>query len=383
MDVADFETQDPSSLLSYDDDVAYEDQHSTSDAGLASRIGKTKVYLLSESSIGKRKRGDGEQTEEEVREDIEDIDMNEDTDTNIRNNAILLQGTPISHLPTARLFAYATHFDAHPMGLEWIDDNTCVLVFESKVAAHQGYKYLQRLAGEAELDGFVTAKPIPMAFWPPEERINKSLGKGEGLKGTIRMRWAKVDDVKKKGAKQESEFYRKHGNMAGKELFNGRETQGAAKRRKMDDTVDLALQKERLDRELDSFLDEEAETTPEPPSKMRSDYIASDGRTLLERTSVIRAHPDAEGTDLASRITAPLPRRARRSAGGGINLEDRLWSDERVDLGSGDVREKRGRRNGNGRASRGSERKGVDRSRPKKTQQELDDELDAFLQQKD
>ncbi|KAK7051332.1 hypothetical protein VNI00_004832 [Paramarasmius palmivorus] len=379
MDVADFEPQEPqepSSLLSYDENIAYEDQISTNDNGLASRIGKTKVYLLSESSIGKRKRGDGEHAEEEVGEDMGDVDMNEDS--TLRGNAILLQGPPISHLPTARLFAYATHFDAHPMGLEWIDDNTCVFVFESKSTARQGYGYLQKSAAEEpDLEGLITAKPIPMAFWPPEERINKSLGKGEGLKGVIRMRWAKVDDVKKKGAKRESEFYRKHGNMAGKELFNGRETQGATKRRRTDDAVDLALQKERLDRELDSFLDEEREATPEPPSKMRSDYIAPDGRTLLERTSLIRAHPDGEG-DLASRITAPLPRRGRRSAGSGLNLEDRLWSDERVDL----ERERNGRRNGNGRTSRGSERKG-DRSRPKKTQQELDDELDAFLKQKD
>ncbi|EEB87461.1 hypothetical protein MPER_15178 [Moniliophthora perniciosa FA553] len=166
MDVADSETQDPSSLLSYDDNVAYEDQLSANDAGLASRIGKTKVYLLSESSIGKRKRGDGELVEEEVREEIEDFDINEDPDT--RRNAILLQGTPISHLPTARLFAYATHFDAHPMGLEWVDDNTCVFVFESKAAAREGYRYLQKLAEEeAEVDGFVAAQPIPMAFWPP------------------------------------------------------------------------------------------------------------------------------------------------------------------------------------------------------------------------
>ncbi|KAL0571128.1 hypothetical protein V5O48_010836 [Marasmius crinis-equi] len=365
--------QEPSSLLSYDEDIAYEDQVSTNpnpsdDAGLASRIGKTKVYLLSESSAGKRKRGEEEPTGD-ITEEMDDVDMAEDPSQ--RSNAILLQGSPISHLPTARLFAYATHFDAHPLGLEWIDDNTCVFVFETKEAARTGFRYIQKSAAEeADLEGFVTAKPVPMAFWPPEERINKSLGKGEGLKGAVRMRWARTEDVKQKGAKQQSEFYRKHGSMAGKELFNGREMQGATgKRRKTDDAVDLQLQRERLDKELESFLEEPEEE--EPPSRMRSDYIAADGRTLLERTSDIRLLSDSGDTDLASRIAdtrtiSPLPRRARR------NLEDRLRSEERPDGA-----------NGKGRGRRGHDTRGVDRSRPKKTQQELDDELDAFLREKE
>ncbi|KAF9268363.1 hypothetical protein L218DRAFT_918925 [Marasmius fiardii PR-910] len=379
LDVQPLQEQEPSSLLSYDDSIAYEDQLSTNpsdEAGLASRIGKSKVYLLSESSVGKvrpwhRKRGE-EEKEVDITEEMDDVDMTEDPTQ--RSNAILVQGSPISHLPTARLFAYATHFDAHPMGLEWIDDNTCVFVFETKASARSGFQLLQKLADEErDYEGFVTAKPIPMAFWPPEERINKSLGKGDGLKGVIRMRWARLEDVKKKGAKRESEFYRKHGNTAGKELFNGRETQDATKRRKTDDPVDLQLQREKLDRELDDFLEEapKDEEIEEPPSKMRSDYIAADGRTLLERTSAMRLRSDIlGGGDLASRITthrttSPLPRRARR------NLEDRLWSEERVDNVDGKGRHRRSDTQAGGRA------------RPRKTQQELDDELDAFLKEKE
>ncbi|KAL0062652.1 hypothetical protein AAF712_010489 [Marasmius tenuissimus] len=360
--------QEPPSLLSYDDSVSYEEQISTNpsdEAGLASRIGKTKVYLLSETSVGKRKRGEDEPTVD-IAEEMDDVDMSEDPTQ--RSNAILIQGSPIAHLPTARLFAYATHFDAHPLGLEWIDDNTCVYVFETKEAARTGFQYLQKSAGEeGDLEGFVTAKPIPVAFWPPEERINKSLGKGEGLKGTIRMRWAKIEDVKKRGAKQQSEFYRKHGDMAGKELFNGRETQGASgKRRKTDDALDLQLQRERLDRELENFLEDEP-AEEEPTSKMRSDHIAADGRTLLERTSILDPHLNPGEADLASRLTdrraAPLPRRARR------NLEDRLWSEERAE--------------GKGRGRKSHDSRGTDRTRPRKTQQELDEELDAFLREKD
>lgn len=45
------EFDDPSEALSYDETLPYEDQLPTAaEAALASRIGSTKVYLLSESS---------------------------------------------------------------------------------------------------------------------------------------------------------------------------------------------------------------------------------------------------------------------------------------------------------------------------------------------
>ncbi|KAJ7590807.1 hypothetical protein C8J56DRAFT_1134623 [Mycena floridula] len=324
-------------------------------AGLASRIGSTKVYLLSESSsrVGKRKH------EDDADENQQDFEMDEDLP--YRANAILLKGSPISHLPTARIFAYAQHFSVVPLALEWIDDTSCVLVFETKTGARTGYRYLQKSAVEAEdVEGYVTAKPVPVALWPPEERITKSLGKGEGLKGIIRMRWARGEDVKQKGSKKQSKFYEKHGTMAGKE--RAVDGYGAAKRRRTADG-DLAA---RLDVELDEFLAEEdkEESPPSimrsdlPDSKMRSDNIASDGRTLLQRTDL--------SDSLRSRITAPLPRRH--------NGSQRLWSEDKVDLSES---RKRGGRTGGRRGGR------TDRQneRPQKTQQELDDELDAFLQE--
>ncbi|KAK0242184.1 hypothetical protein EDD85DRAFT_810290 [Armillaria nabsnona] len=348
------------SALSYDDDVAYEDQHPTHPsndpgrAALANRIGTSKVYLLSESStarVGKRKHAD-EDEDETLGEGGDDDEMDEDLTH--RGNAILLQGSPISHLPTARLFAYATHFDAHPLGLEWINDNTCVFVFETKAGARAGQRFLQKSpTEEPDEDDFVTAKPIPIAIWPPEERINKSLGKGEGLKGVIRMRWAREGDVKKRGAKRDSEFYKKHGSYAGKELYDGREGPGANKRRRRDPEEDKAL----LDQDLDAFLAEDEplpDTEPSPPSKMYSDYISSDGRTLLERTSSIREHPEP-GT-LAGRLTEQRSQRSRN----GRPSQDR---------------ERRRRRGG-----RGSERRRGE-ERPNKSQQQLDDELDAFLKE--
>ncbi|EGO01535.1 hypothetical protein SERLA73DRAFT_176858 [Serpula lacrymans var. lacrymans S7.3] len=340
--------------LSYNDDVPYEEQiptHSSNDPGRAAlldRIGNTKVYVLSESAaerVAKRKRT----------ADEEDNDVEMEEDLSLRTNALLLTGPPISSLPTARLFAYATHFDAHPIALEWLNDNTCILVFESQTSARKAHRYLQKSAvEEPDVEGFITAKSIPIPIWPPEERINKSLGKGEGLKGTIRMRWAKGDDVKKKGAKKESEFYKKYGTDAGKDTESGA---GPVKRRRQDAAEVETQKKAELDDDLDAFLSEGRPSSP--PSKMRSDYIDTGRKSLLERTSFMRAHFD----EREGRPTAPLPTRSRG------HLTNRLsspkWGEEEgrdVDRGKG-----RGRRG----------------ERPKKSQQELDDELEAFLKEKD
>jgi hypothetical protein len=189
-----------------------------------------------------------------------------------RPNALLFHGPPISHLPTARLFAYATHFDAKPLGLEWIDDNTAVFVFDSRSAARTAQRNLQKSAGEEpDEDSFVTAKPIPITLWPPEQRINATLGKGEGLKGVIRMRWAKGGDVKKRGAKKESDFYKKYGNTAGKEI-GGARVQGPPKRRRMEgDDDDLLSSAQQLDDDLDAFLAEEEEEEKEDEKKEEED----------------------------------------------------------------------------------------------------------------
>ena len=237
------------------------------------------------------------------------------------------------------------------MALEWIDDTTCILVFSSKAAARSAYRLLTKsIAEEPSVeDSSITAKPIPVTLWPPEDRINKSLGKSEGLKGVIRMRWAMRQDVKKRGAKSESEFYKKYGEKAGKvglgedddDVDDGRHR----KRRRGGDLEDR-IEKGRLDEELDSFLSKGERSSP-PSSKMRSDHMRSSGhgKSLLERTS----------RSLADRIVANLPRRARSPR--------RERHDRR-----GGVREER---------STDKERSAP---RPQKTQEELDAELDSFLQ---
>jgi hypothetical protein len=208
---------------------------------------------------------------------------------------------------------------------------------------------------------------LPITLWPPEQRINATLGKGEGLTGVIRMRWAKGDDVKKKGAKKVSDFYKKYGSTAGKEIGG----QGPLKRRRREDGVDDKwIQAQELDDDLDAFLaeeDEEPEAPPSPPSKMYSDYISNDGKTLLERTSLIRAHP----TDLAERLTVPLPRRARDRGGRGRQREQ----ESRVSSRDSRPKNEEAPSDNKGRGRRGE--------RPKKSQQDLDDELEAFLNERD
>jgi len=171
------------------------------------------------------------------------------------------------------------------------------------------------------------------------------------------MRWARTEDVKKKGAKNQSQFYKKHGTAAGKELFDGRDLP-PPKRRRREDGVDEELERAQLDDELDAFLaadDEGVEEVvepardPSPPSKMRSDCIADDARTLLERTSVLRMHYD-DTPDLASRITARLPRRAR-GALAMDNVSDRIESAEKLEWGPSSEHKRGGRRRDNPRRS--------------------------------
>ena len=329
------------------------------------------------------------------------------TDPALRPNAILLHGPPVAHLPTGRIFDYAAHFDIHPLGLEWVDDNTCVFVFASKAQARSAFLALQKPTTTAALSEtppsteLIAARAIPISLWPPEDRIHHSLGVGQGLKETIHMRWARVDDKKKRGAKKDSAFYRKHGQEAGKESAGfgvvpasvtvaaavAEEGSGGGLARRLAPAGDTLEERIAMDGgddraavegvrewdlgkpgslsgkrkrgrrdEVDEFLGEDLiddePAAPSPPSKMRSDYIAQDGRT-------------------ATRTAARLPRRAR---GRGGQQEEGAWLHEEEDTGS---RRRGGRRRGR---NRGAEP--VEPPR-KKTREELDMELDAFLNDRD
>ncbi|KIJ26020.1 hypothetical protein M422DRAFT_785342, partial [Sphaerobolus stellatus SS14] len=213
--------------LSYAEDVPYEAQLDSTDIGeelgaeetaldLKKRIGK-RIYLLEDALTKRRKHTD---MEENAGVDEEDDLPRNTADLPYRPNALLLQGPPIAQLPTDRVFAYAVHFDAHPIGLEWVDDQTCILVFNSRKAAVHAWDALRRPAPGAkpeesagmEMDEpelmFIPAHSLPMALYPIEERINTALGskKSEDLKQPIQMRWALPSDQKARDAKSKSQF---------------------------------------------------------------------------------------------------------------------------------------------------------------------------------
>ncbi len=245
-------------------------------------------------------------------------------------------------------------------------------MFDSKKDARDGFRRLQKsLAEEASLeDSTVTAKPIPIAIWPAEDRINATLGKSEGLKGILRMRWATLEDVKQRGARNQSKFYKKYGHSAGKTFEEG--PPPMKRRRPENNSVSEAAERAKLDEELDDFLAEDEDAPPpSPPSRMRSDNIGTDGRTLLERTSVLRAHP----TTLESRLMAPLPRRARSHERGG----ERAWDEGKFFMDTDDRPPERRPRGGRGNRDRA---RGKRAPRPRVTQEDLDAELDAFLNAK-
>ncbi|CDS01439.1 uncharacterized protein SPSC_05146 [Sporisorium scitamineum] len=62
--------------------------------------------------------------------------------SDIRLETLLIEGLPITQLSTSRLFAYLTHFGAQPLGLEWIDDQRCKIVFADERSARLGLEYL-------------------------------------------------------------------------------------------------------------------------------------------------------------------------------------------------------------------------------------------------
>ena len=100
------------------------------------------------------------------------------------------------------------------------------------------------------------------------------------------------------------------------------------------------------------------ETSTQPRSKMYSDSLTEAGRqqrgkTLLERTTVMRLHPnsDEERRYGSNRDGRRRVRKSQRS------LADRFESD----------------------SDSGTARRHAKEDRPQKTREELDDELDAFL----
>ncbi|TKY89919.1 hypothetical protein EX895_001216 [Sporisorium graminicola] len=85
--------------------------------------------------------------------------------SDIRLETLLIEGLPITQLSTSRLFAYLTHFGAQPLGLEWIDDQRCKVVFADERSARLGLEYLlpapATAAADDEMQPVDNATPLP------------------------------------------------------------------------------------------------------------------------------------------------------------------------------------------------------------------------------
>lgn len=53
-----------------------------------------------------------------------------------------LAGSPVTQCSTSRLFAYLTHYGAQPLGLEWVNDSSCNVVFSDSSSARLAIEYL-------------------------------------------------------------------------------------------------------------------------------------------------------------------------------------------------------------------------------------------------
>ena len=88
-----------------------------------------------------------------------------------------------------------------------MNDTTCVLVFPTNSDARAAFSLFHASGTEepSTVD-YVIAKPLPQELWPVSDSTPEAFGREEGLRGDIFMRLATIDDVKKKGAKQQLDY---------------------------------------------------------------------------------------------------------------------------------------------------------------------------------
>jgi len=241
----------------------------------------------------------------------------EDGDSNRRPNAILIRGPPIIHLSTDKIFAYCGHYATAAEQIEWVDDQSCVLVYPSSSTAMAAFSALRKAresstAIEIGMEGdeeMVVCQPVPALLWPMGERLAKSLGKSQGLTGQIMMRWALRTDVKERGSRDKSEYYKRHGDPNDTNPW-----ERSNKRRREDDDGLLPgrydgandrgmRERERaaLDAELDAFA-----------SREENDF---EGTASLKERNGAGSLMNRLGPPLDGRKVAPLPRQRGRRGG--------------------------------------------------------------------
>lgn len=70
--------------------------------------------------------------------------VSESSSSPIRPNALFISSTLIEHMSTAKIFTWASELGAKPMGIEWLNDTTLILLFQTPAAALLGLSMLSK-----------------------------------------------------------------------------------------------------------------------------------------------------------------------------------------------------------------------------------------------
>ncbi|KZP00055.1 hypothetical protein CALVIDRAFT_533718 [Calocera viscosa TUFC12733] len=438
---------EPTSPVPVEADGSLDGENGASLGDLRLRLAPpTKVYRVEDSAVVKGNLGKLKGVSQGIEVEPEDDDM--DLELGYRQNALLLQGEPIAHLPTDQIFAYVTSYAPTPIGLEWVDDTTCVVLFSSSTVARGARRFLL-FDSPAEGDPLpeplelLPAKPVLEEAWPPKARVPEADDIRAALHGQLFVRQAKLNDVKQRDARGKSRFYSTYGTQAGKEGYGPRKRRreeddegevGGEKRRALDEELDAYLadepserdrrKKAGLDEQLDAYLvgdepmnghgERNGERRVPRPRRERRDPLTREEREARKQQALdsqLDAYVEADDIDtMPSRMRSDWTEEAREREfspertggwdGFGRRRENRYeeappvarpmreterWKrsgEEEVLAEEGERRPRRGRggrgrRDGrNGDAPEGGRRSNA---RPRKNQDELDAELEAYL----
>lgn len=106
----------------------------------------------------------------------------------VRYSVLHLSGPPVTQCSTSRLFAYVTHYGAQPLGLEWVNDSSCNIVFSDSSAARLAIEYLCPA---------VSTSHAPLIPLPNDQQLDEAVWKKKQLddpnnKETLDLEWDKV-----------------------------------------------------------------------------------------------------------------------------------------------------------------------------------------------
>lgn len=144
-------------------------------------------------------------------------------DPTIRLNALYLEGSPLTELPTERVFTYVTSFSTSlPLGIEWISDDRLCVVFPSQSSASVALSSLLLNPAREVLedprglvDQTADSQVVSTSLWPVELRPGPArlrideMGEGKDdavMRGRMGIRWAKTTDKKAERVRRSTFF---------------------------------------------------------------------------------------------------------------------------------------------------------------------------------